>query len=470
MRVYLFLGAGFVSVLLAILFAAYFFIHSNYLKIEDTHNARIQSALTQSLEDHLNYLCTIVKDHAKWDDTDAFIKGQNPNFININFRENSNTLEALQISIFQFFDTNFTPIAIIPQDSPLSQILFSYRNYENGGFFIWNENLYTHCSASITNTDASTPASGILQGASKLNLDSLVAKNKEIANIEWVFDINADGGTQMNIGETKVLLFEKKTPKNIENYILFKQLDSEKMAGIKSTHPRTLYLQGRETVHVFLAIVISMLAFVFGLLLLRHKESQREKDHLEKTVQKRTETLNTTLHELRQAVQKLEAIAYVDELTGVQTRRSFFETCVPWLRDALAHDKSFCIAMLDLDDFKIINDTYGHSAGDTILKDFCRSCEEFLDDRMVLARFGGEEFVIGFYGFSKRSAQPICEKIQSYIGEKLVIVAPYTRVAYTFSFGIACSDEVKDIDNILRLADERLYRAKERGKNLIRSR
>jgi len=469
-KIYIFLGAGFIATLLTVFAATHFFIHSNYLEIENSHNARIQSALVQSLEDNLNYLGSIVDDHAQWDDTDDFIQGKNPDFLQINFRENSNTLQNLRISIFQFLDKYATPVAIIPPASPLGKILLPFQNSKGGGFFIWEDGLYAYHSSPITNTDASSPPSGILQGASKIDLDLLASKNKEIATIQWVSTTGKLAGKIYNIGNTKVRISETKTPKTIENFILFEQTEPNKIVGIKSTHPRALYLEGRRVMHIFLAIVSSMLVFVFSLLLLRHKELQRKKIDLEATVQKRTEALNATMFELKQAVEKLEAIAYVDELTGVQTRRSFFDTCIPWLRDAKMSDKSLSIAMMDLDDFKIINDTYGHSAGDMVLKDFCRSCEKFLDERMVLARFGGEEFVICFYGLSVKNAQEICEKIQAHIGEKLVNIAPHTKVAYTFSFGLASREEASDIDGILRLADERLYRAKERSKNLIRSR
>lgn len=469
-RVYIFIFGGFLAVLLALFAATYFFIHANYIQIENSHNSRIQSALIQSFENHLNRLKMSVYDYARWDDTDDFIQGRNPDYINENFRENSNTLENLNIAVFQFLDKYATSVLILPQDSPLGKELFLLRNNQLGGFFVFEEELYSYFNAPISNTDATSAPSGVLQGASRVNLETLLSENKEIASIKWVSNGDVPEGDVVKVGNTRVRIHQVKKPEIIENYILFEHSTPGKVVGIKSIHARTIYLQGRKTTQTFLLIIVGMLAIVAGLLVFRHKEMEKEKMRLEDTVQKRTLALNSTMHELKEAVEKLETIAYIDELTGVQTRRSFFETCIPWLRDASSNGKSFCIAMMDLDDFKIINDTYGHAAGDMVLKDFCRSCEEYLDERMVLARLGGEEFVIGFYGFSEKSAQNVCEKIQAYIGEKLVNVAPQAKVSYTFSFGIACNSEASDIDGILRLADERLYGAKESGKNLIRSR
>ena len=470
MRVYLFLVTGFLTILLSIVIAVYFFIHDSYLQIEDAQNSRIQSGLIHSFEEHLYLLKSTVVDHAQWDDTYDFMSGINPQFIDINFRENSNTLENLQVDIFQFLDKYNTPVTVVPQNSPLGKTLTASYRQDQGGYFAYENSLYAFYNEPITNTDSSLPSIGILQGASKLELDSLMEKNREIVDIEWVPHLDLKSGSVVKIGNTRVRVYETKGDKVIQNYFLFEQSGSGKTVGIKSTHPRTLYLHGRKTVQIFLAIVFGMVALVFGLLYIRQKEIQKEKIRLEETVKKRTQALDSAMNELRQAIGKLEAIAYIDELTGVRTRRSFFETCTPWFRDAKANNKSFCIAMMDLDDFKIINDTYGHGAGDAVLKDFCNSCEKYLDERMILARFGGEEFVIGFYGLSTKSAENICEKIQAYIGEKLISVAPHAKVSYTFSFGVACNDEAEDIDGILRLADERLYSAKERGKNLIRSR
>jgi len=439
------------------------------VEIEDEHNKRIQASLIRSLEMQLERVQSVVADYAKWDDTYDFIRGRNPDFLNSNFRENSDTLENLQIDAFLFLDNYNIPKTVLPANSQLEPTLTLLHNQKKGGFFVYGDSLYTFYNEPITNTDSTVPSYGILQGVSKVDLKLLSINNREISSIVWT--TNPDLATQnvVKIGNTGVVLCSQKTANEIHNYFLFEKSSVGKVAGIKTTHPRTLYLHGQQTVYLFLVVVVAMLVLVFGLILLRQKESEGEKSRLEKTVAKRTLALKTTMQELKEAISKLESIAYVDELTNVRTRRSFFEISIPWLRDAKANKKLFCIAMMDLDDFKIINDTYGHGAGDTVLKDFCRSCEEFLDERMLLARFGGEEFVIGFYGFAIKSAESVCEKIQNHIGEKLVTVSSNAKVSYTFSFGIACSDEADDIDGILRLADKRLYEAKERGKNLFRS-
>jgi diguanylate cyclase (GGDEF)-like protein len=469
-RIYIYLF-GLFSVVLAALFAAtYFFIHLSYLEIEDSHNSRIQDSIIHSLEKHLDNLKTSVYDYAQWDDTDDFVRGLNEDYLDDNFRENSNTLENLNISAFQFLDKYETPIVLLPQDSPLGKELLLLKNNKLGGFFVWNGELYSYFNAPITNTDATIAPSGLLQGVSKVSLRSLSLENKEIESIDWVFNVSALNEKNIKIGDTKIKLHALKKPEIIENYILFEETVAGKMAGIKTIHPRTIYLQGKKTTKMYLIIMVGMLTLVACLMLLRHKEIAKEKTRLEETVQKRTSDLKSTMSELEQAVKKLESIAYVDELTGVRTRRSFFEASTLWLENAIKNKNFFCIAMMDLDDFKIINDTYGHEAGDMVLKDFCRSCEKHLDERMILGRLGGEEFVIGFYGLSSKSAERICEKIQDFIGQRLVSVAPHAKVSYTFSFGIACNSEALDVDGILRLADERLYGAKERGKNLIRSR
>ena len=143
----------------------------------------------------------------------------------------------------------------------------------------------------------------------------------------------------------------------------------------------------------------------------RQNYLQNEAIRFENLLKERTSKLNETMQELRAAIYQLEKIAYVDDLTGTHSRRSFFEKIMHVLEDASKENKLVSFAMMDLDDFKSINDTYGHDIGDIVLQHFCRSCEKFLDDTMILSRLGGEEFVIGFRNSSKEQALEICRNI-----------------------------------------------------------
>jgi len=259
-------------------------------------------------------------------------------------------------------------------------------------------------------------------------------------------------------------------PDGVENWIIIGRQSNGEAYGLRTMHGREMLAQGKQALHLFLLVVGGMAGMIFFLLMLRQKEAQREKATLEETVAQRTRELEGTMEELEKAVKKLEHLAYVDELTGVQTRRSFFETIHPLLYRANKEERMVCVALIDLDDFKLINDNYGHAAGDLVLQHFCNACREFLDERMLFARIGGEEFVISFYDMSLGKAEEVCLKIQQYVGENPVTVDARNHVSYTFSMGIADNSTSGNIDEILREADTRLYSAKLLGKNIIRSR
>lgn len=466
MRTYLILGAAFLTALLSIFLTAFLLLKQSYIKIEDTHNAYIQQGLLYSLDQYLNRLRTVVIDYAAKDELQAFLKSKESAYLDRAFKNSSEVLKSLQVDFLQLLDENKTLIKALPKKDGISKALLSQKE-KRSGFFVLNNNLYAFYNAKIKSPSKSQSA--LLQAVSRVDFKSLLLENKEIELIDLSFKKDLLKPRIEKLGDTQIELFVKKSPKSIQNYILFNDKTSEKRIGIKFTTSRSIYNQSIKNALILLTIIGLLISLLFGLILFRYLESKKHKNRSKEIVRKRTKKLQSTMHELKETVTKLEKIAYVDELTGVKTRRSFFETAAKWFENAKKDGKTLCFAMIDLDDFKVINDTYGHKAGDIVLKDFCRSCEKFLDENTVFGRLGGEEFVIGFYGVSIKNAQKVCEKIEAYIGEKLVHIEPKVKVAYTFSFGLACNDEAKDVDGVLRIADSRLYKAKGSSKSLIRS-
>ncbi|MEO1923027.1 MAG: diguanylate cyclase [Nautiliaceae bacterium] len=116
------------------------------------------------------------------------------------------------------------------------------------------------------------------------------------------------------------------------------------------------------------------------------------------------------------------------------------------------------IAMLDIDFFKKINDTYGHQIGDEILKHFVNTIKNSIRKSDVLVRYGGEEFLIFMPNTSKKEAAIVLYKIKK-------ALEPYKDIRYTFSAGIA--DEGESLAEMIKIADERLYQSKEEGRDKI---
>ena len=474
MRSTLSLAGALVLTLLTLFFATHRYILSNYYALEISQNERTISGLLQSIHAQTDFVKKIARDYAAWDDTFAFIETGSRDFINTNFRENTHTLEEFEVCGMIFLNRNNQPVwqvfsSALHAPKVLMEKVLAREGVASGGFVFLDEEIYFYDGHPITKSDASGPSNGRLLVVGKLDIVALKNQNPELIALHTLSSfVSKQNPRHFTVAGREVAVVTQWKEERAENFIHIGGLDEGQ--GLFAIHGREMMLQGKRALQLFLLVVSSMTTVIFLLIFFRQKEAQKEKEILKQTVALRTQDLKRTTKELELTVEKLERIAYVDELTGVQTRRSFFETIRSLLKSAAKEKKNLCVALIDLDDFKLINDTYGHGAGDLVLKDFCDACRKFLDERMLFARIGGEEFVISFYDMSLKSAEAICVKIQDYVGENPVAIDARTHVAYTFSLGMADNGDAEDIDAILRQADERLYTAKSLGKNNIRSR
>ncbi|WP_024303201.1 diguanylate cyclase [Pseudogulbenkiania sp. MAI-1] len=153
----------------------------------------------------------------------------------------------------------------------------------------------------------------------------------------------------------------------------------------------------------------------------------------------------------------LEHLAHADPLTGLSNRRHLFEQ-VQQVRGA------YGIAILDIDHFKQINDGFGHDVGDIVIQHLADRLREHFP-RAIVARFGGEEFVV----LMKRdAAHPLAQRLEELRQdvERQVVDSPKGAVRYTISIGMAAAT-APDVRELLKLADERLYKAKQGGRNRV---
>jgi len=158
-------------------------------------------------------------------------------------------------------------------------------------------------------------------------------------------------------------------------------------------------------------------------------------------------------------VTSLSNEAKLDTLTGIYNKRYFNDI----LKSYIEEKKHFPLAILDIDDFKKINDTYGHLTGDQVLKEFVLLILGELEPSDLLARWGGEEFLIIFSDDSLAKAKEKLESIQQSINTHEFLKAGYL----TTSFGLTCLSDNDDIYTIVERADRALYEAKIKGKNMI---
>ena len=168
----------------------------------------------------------------------------------------------------------------------------------------------------------------------------------------------------------------------------------------------------------------------------------------------------------QQKFQAVSELSLTDPLTQLHNRRFFEEYLEREINRLGRNGDGLCLLVIDIDDFKVLNDSYGHAAGDEFLKQIARTMKESVRETDLIARFGGEEFVVVLNGTDIRGATLLAEKLRTNVAESSFIVDDSMRPRRaTVSIGLA---EYKGSRaDFFNAADAALYRAKESGKNCV---
>lgn len=157
-----------------------------------------------------------------------------------------------------------------------------------------------------------------------------------------------------------------------------------------------------------------------------------------------------------------------DGLTGVHNKRYLLETMDREIPRARRHERPLALVMFDIDKFKSINDTYGHLAGDYVLREVARIAKVRLRPDDVVGRYGGEEFGLVLPETDEHGGVRVAEELRQRI-ELHPFVFDNERIRVTASFGVSqCADD-GNVESFVRDADEQLYRAKREGRNCVRA-
>ena len=164
----------------------------------------------------------------------------------------------------------------------------------------------------------------------------------------------------------------------------------------------------------------------------------------------------------------VEKLAVTDSLTGLYVRRYFYERLEEELQRSKKYKFEFAFIMVDIDDFKKCNDTYGHMVGDVVLKDISRIIKESVREIDIVGRYGGEEFVIALPETGRESGRQVAERLRKKTEDK-VFAAYDEKLKLTISVGLAVYPaDASELSDIIDKADQALYEAKNSGKNVVR--
>ena len=167
-------------------------------------------------------------------------------------------------------------------------------------------------------------------------------------------------------------------------------------------------------------------------------------------------------------VNELTRKADYDELTNLYNRHALNEICNNIISDSRMCKKPYSIAMLDIDFFKRVNDTYGHLSGDLVLIELANLLKTSFGSDIVIGRWGGEEFlVVGPHNIKYSDFVSMLKKFRTRVGRHKFLIEGNRRINLTISIGAASIYEVKLLEDAINIADNNLYKAKDTGRNKI---
>ena len=183
-------------------------------------------------------------------------------------------------------------------------------------------------------------------------------------------------------------------------------------------------------------------------------------------LRRRTEERDLATEELQRLNAVLENLATTDHLTGIFNRRKFLELLQANILEAKRYGMPLALIFFDIDHFKMINDTHGHNTGDKVLQELARIVTNTIRQTDVLARLGGEEFVILVHNNDAKTGGELAEKIRLRVEQHSF---PHLDVV-TCSFGVVQFSPDDTAETLIKRADDAMYAAKQAGRNRVETR
>ncbi|RXJ86739.1 diguanylate cyclase [Arcobacter sp. CECT 8985] len=464
----IYLGVFFILLNLIYAFSHEYFIN-RYVSIEKIHNKKNIRNLVKNISLETQFLNSIIQTYSKWDNAYYFLNGTNPSFEKRNFRDANELLKMISIEFLNYTNSdNITMLSCSKKSDTIDELFEKTKKIlknkpEASLILSFKGNIYYIIKAEVKKTDKIGKSVGYLYSAKLLNksINSYINTTFQFIQVQYnkLNDIE-------DIMKTENLLVKYKivyTDSFIINYLEVRDLKNRYITTLKVSNYRDFIVQIKNTTFIFNIIILIVLAIIFYLSYRHQIVIRIYTKKLEKDVERRTK-------ELKQSNKELHELAYKDFLTKIDNRRSFFIKVQKILKDTLFRRDLVHIVMIDIDNFKYINDKHGHDVGDVVLKKFASILQKYLSHNDICARIGGEEFVIAFSNIETNEVLQIVEKIREETQNCKVLLNKDNYLNFTASFGISDNRQTNNIDKILHKADLYLYEVKQSGKNKIRYR
>jgi diguanylate cyclase (GGDEF)-like protein len=256
----------------------------------------------------------------------------------------------------------------------------------------------------------------------------------------------------------------------ISCFVMFLGVVNDITASLSSTH--NIYIS-EYTLFLFLFVQTQYhsLRVVSALDMAEHLTNNLQQEVAEKTqeLSRRNNELEVKADYLKVQHDRIKELSETDHLTGLYNRQTFDSYFELKFTQAIEQGQKLSLVMLDIDDFKKINDTYGHQVGDECLKSIAQYLQETnLRKDDFIARYGGEEMVIVLANTDIKSAEEMSQRICEGMSQ-VPLTTEHEAIVLTASFGLAETtfNQANNPDQLLKLADDALYQAKALGKNQV---
>ncbi len=458
----------------AIFLISYKFVLNDFIVLENKQNQSDINTFLSSLDENIGNLKNITNDYSTWDDTYEFAKKRNTSYIYENFREGSQTLVGLNLDAIIYinlkdeilFSTYNNEYLKSNQIDFEKYLLTKFKDKNNVNEIInYNSNFIYLSKNEILKSDHTGDVRGFVLTI-KLNNNEILNKNYSIfKNISINNNYIKTDEQTLDLKYLKAKISTQLDSNYLINNIHFFNNDVYTISLITTTE-RHLVNDSKKTIYSFNIVIFLIIFLIFFFIYKNQHLINNQNILLNKEVEKRTSQLNKAYRNLDEKNKELYKNANIDYLTGIKNRRSFFNETTNLLEESILKNSNFYILMIDIDNFKKINDTFGHALGDKVLINFCNIVNEIINKDDLFARIGGEEFCITFCDKKLSDITKTCENIRLACSKSEINIANQ-KITFTVSMGLSSRNYFNKIDKILHHADESLYVAKTSGKNCL---